>query len=54
MLQKLAINAFIDGECTTNKTMVHQEAEAALDMVSANEGEDFQALSQIGGTSNEE
>lgn len=46
--------AFIDGECTTNKTMVHQEAEAALDMVSANEGEDFQALSQIGGTSNEE
>ena len=34
--------------------MVHQEAEAALDMVSANEGEDFQALSQIGGTSNEE
>lgn len=46
--------AFTDGECTTNKTMVHQEAEAALDMVSANEGEDFQALSQIGGTSNEE
>lgn len=46
--------AFIDGECTTNKTMVHQEAEAALDMVSANEGEDFQALSQIGGTSDEE
>ena len=34
--------------------MVQQEAEAALDMVSANEGEDFQALSQIGGTNNEE
>jgi len=46
--------AIINGECTTNKNMIQHEAEAALNMVSANEGEDFQALSQIGGTTNEE
>ena len=46
--------AIINGECTTNKNMVQHEAEAALNMVSANESEDFQALSQIGGTTNEE
>lgn len=53
-LTKTGDYAIINGECTTNKNMVQHEAEAALNMVSANEGEDFQALSQIGGTTNEE
>ena len=46
--------AFVNGEQITNKEVVQREAEAALDMVSADGNEDFNALSLIGGTTDEE
>ncbi|GAB6975125.1 hypothetical protein [Prevotella falsenii] len=46
--------AIVDGKCITNKEVVQSEAEAALDMVSADGNEDFNALSLIGGTTDEE
>ena len=46
--------AFVNGERITNKEVVQREAEAALNMVSTNGDEDFNALSLIGGTTDEE
>ena len=46
--------AFVNGEQITNNEVVQREAEAALDMVSADGNEDFNALSLIGGTTDEE
>lgn len=46
--------AFVNGEQITNKEVVQREAEAALDMVSVDGNEDFNALSLIGGTTDEE
>ena len=46
--------AFVNGEQITNKEVVQREAEAALDMVSTDGNEDFNALSLIGGTTDEE
>ena len=43
----------INGERTTNKEILHREAEAALDIVSNDGDKDFDALLLIGENSNE-
>lgn len=46
--------AIVNGHCTTNREVVQREAETALDMVSTDGSEDFNALSMMGGTNDEQ